>query len=71
MVGIADEGDDVVTALGQDLGEAQGNLAVASGNGYSHGLKLRPAGRRGCCGGWLIVTPQSAQLVECGNLFRI
>jgi hypothetical protein len=43
MVGIANEGDDIVTAVGQDFGEALGNLAVASGNGYSHGLKLRPA----------------------------
>jgi Amino acid permease len=43
VIGIANQRDDLIAPLGQDLGEAQGDLAVASGNGNSHGLKPRPA----------------------------
>jgi hypothetical protein len=40
VVGVADQGDDFIAALGQDLGEAQSDLAVSSGDGYSHGPNL-------------------------------
>jgi hypothetical protein len=43
VVGVADQGDDFVATLGQEPGEAQSDLAVASGDGYSHGLKPKPA----------------------------
>jgi hypothetical protein len=33
VVGIADQSDDLMTALGEDLGETQGYLAVAAGDG--------------------------------------
>ena len=42
VVGIADQGDDLVATLGQEPGEAQSDLAVASGDGYSHGVKPKP-----------------------------
>ena len=35
--GVADQGDDPVTAPRQDGGQAHGDLAVAPGDGYSHG----------------------------------
>jgi hypothetical protein len=37
VVGVADQGNDLIAAAGQDLGEAQSDLAVSSGDGYSHG----------------------------------
>jgi hypothetical protein len=40
VVGVADQGDGPVAALRQDLGEAQGDLAVPSGDGYSHGSNV-------------------------------
>jgi hypothetical protein len=42
VVAVADDRDNLVAALGQDLGQASGNLPVASGNGYSHGFNLNP-----------------------------
>ena len=41
VVGVADQRDDLGIALGEDLGETQGDLAVASGDGYAHGFSLR------------------------------
>jgi hypothetical protein len=45
VVGVADQGNDLIAAAGQDLGEAQSDLAVSSGDGYSHGLTLRASFR--------------------------
>jgi hypothetical protein len=33
VAGVADQSDDLVTALGEDLGETQGDLTVAAGDG--------------------------------------
>ncbi len=36
MLRVTDQGDDLVATLGEEPGEAQGDLAVAPGNGYAH-----------------------------------
>ena len=40
MLRVTDQGHDLVATLGQEPGEAQGDLAVAPGDGYSHLVKL-------------------------------
>ncbi len=40
LIGVTDQPDRLIAAPGQDPGEAQSNLTVASGDGYSHGFTL-------------------------------
>ena len=46
MIGITDQANDIIAALGQNLREAQGDLAVTSSNGYTHGFQPRSDERR-------------------------